>query len=400
MSAAASAMAVRSEPPRPSVVISPAGGLPLESGDDDHVAGIEQAVRFLGRDVLDLRFGVDAVGDDARLGAGQRHRRHADGLQRHGGQRDGRLLAGREEHVHLALGRRRGDLPGQRDEAVGDAAHRRHDDDNLVATGAALGHATRDILDPLGISDRGAAVFLDDERHGWACSLYFRVSSSAAGNRGSISTGTPVETIQRGLDRRSDDAEALAERLGLVVVARRLHRHDLGRQRRHAGFDLVVIHREGAVGAHDESALVQQVVQLNGDPAAVRLVDAESDRPERGGQERGVNLPFERLVDHAFVNQVLQGPETGDVGFRFFEIARRLLHRLPHGGLTAAERNGMRPQAVHQLVHHDVREERVERQVASDRQARARPSRSARASSRTSRPGRSSASPAWRPSPW
>lgn len=46
-------------------------GLPLEAGDDDDVAGVKELVNLFGGDVLDSGFGVDAVGLDAGLGAGE-----------------------------------------------------------------------------------------------------------------------------------------------------------------------------------------------------------------------------------------------------------------------------------------------------------------------------------------
>lgn len=47
-------------------------GLPLEAGDDDNVAGVQKLVNLLWGDVLNPSFGVDAVGLDAGLGAGER----------------------------------------------------------------------------------------------------------------------------------------------------------------------------------------------------------------------------------------------------------------------------------------------------------------------------------------
>ena len=49
--------------------------LALETGDDDDVALVQQVMDVLGRDVLNFRLGVNAVGDDARLRAGQRNGR-------------------------------------------------------------------------------------------------------------------------------------------------------------------------------------------------------------------------------------------------------------------------------------------------------------------------------------
>ena len=65
----------------------------------------------------------------------------AEGVQGHGRQRDGCLLAGGQQHVHLALAGQRHDLLGQLDQAVGDAAHGGDHHDHLVALGAVL--ATR-----------------------------------------------------------------------------------------------------------------------------------------------------------------------------------------------------------------------------------------------------------------
>jgi len=49
----------------------PLAGLPLEAGDNHDVATIEQLVDALRRDVLNFGLGVNAIGDDARLRAGQ-----------------------------------------------------------------------------------------------------------------------------------------------------------------------------------------------------------------------------------------------------------------------------------------------------------------------------------------
>ena len=57
--------------------------------------------------------------DQADLGPGEADRRHAQALDGHRHERDADLLAGREEHVHLAGRRAVGDLLGQRDQFVG-----------------------------------------------------------------------------------------------------------------------------------------------------------------------------------------------------------------------------------------------------------------------------------------
>jgi hypothetical protein len=101
--AAAMAMAVRSLPPRPRVVISPLGGLALEAGEHDDVAFIEHLFHRIGRDVHDAGLGVHAVGGNAGLRTGEGHRLAAEGIDGHRGEGDGGLLAGGEEHVHLTL---------------------------------------------------------------------------------------------------------------------------------------------------------------------------------------------------------------------------------------------------------------------------------------------------------
>ena len=58
-----------------------------------------------------------------------------------------------------------------------------------------------------------------------------------------------------------------------------------------------------------------------------------------------------------------------------------LLHRLPDGGLLSVDRDGVRTEAVHQLVGQDVREERLERDVGLLRRGRGQRPRSASGSS-------------------
>src|SRR6185369_9591156 len=89
------------------------------------------------------------------------------------------------------------------------------------------------------------------------------------------------QLVERLLDRRAHDAEPVTERLGLRVVAFRLDGHDLARQPGHAFFDTVRIHSEGAVAVDLEPALIEQVIELDGDALAVRLGDPEANRSKR-----------------------------------------------------------------------------------------------------------------------
>ena len=69
-----------------------------------------------------------------------------------------------------------------------------------------------------------------------------------------------------------------------------------------------LIHAERAVGLHLEGARVEERVQLHGDAAPVRLVDAESNRSERRRKERGVHGPRDRGIDLFIVRELLQRP--------------------------------------------------------------------------------------------
>ena len=86
-------------------------------------------------------------------------------MQRDGEEPDRHLLAGGGDDVELAARRIGGDFLGEREQAIGLARHRRHDDDDLVTLAVEVRHATRDVLDAVGRADRRAAVFLDDEGH-------------------------------------------------------------------------------------------------------------------------------------------------------------------------------------------------------------------------------------------
>jgi 2-polyprenyl-6-hydroxyphenyl methylase/3-demethylubiquinone-9 3-methyltransferase len=136
--------------------------LALEAGHDDDIARFEQFVDFLRRDVVNPGLGMNHVGDDARLRAGERHRGHVQRVQRHGRERDGLLFTGGKQHVHFALAGQRHDFLGQLDQVVCHAAHRGNNDDDLIAPGAIFSHARRDIFDAVGVADRRAAVFLND----------------------------------------------------------------------------------------------------------------------------------------------------------------------------------------------------------------------------------------------
>ena len=166
-SRAASATAVVSVPPRPSVVISSSpiacGAEPLEAGDDDDLAVLELLVDAARLDVRDARLAVAAVGGDARLRAGEADRRNAERVQRHRDERGALVLAGGEQHVELAQVGLLGDGRGESHELVGRVAHRRNRDDEVVAGRALARDPPGDTLDAVGTGQRRTAELLHDE---------------------------------------------------------------------------------------------------------------------------------------------------------------------------------------------------------------------------------------------
>ena len=85
----------------------------------------------------------------------------------HGRERDGGLLAGGQQHIHLALGGQSGETSRaslMRLSVTPDMAETTTT--TLVARLLRGDDAAGDIEDALGVADGGAAIFLDDEAHG------------------------------------------------------------------------------------------------------------------------------------------------------------------------------------------------------------------------------------------
>ena len=135
---------------------------PLEAGRDDDLAVVEQLLHPLGRDRLNAGLRVRAVGADADLAAREAHGLGPQRMDRHRHQRDAHLLAGREEHVHLAAGRVVGDLLGEVDEHVGLMPHRADDHHDLVAILLRTNGPPSRHTNLFRISDTRAAEFLND----------------------------------------------------------------------------------------------------------------------------------------------------------------------------------------------------------------------------------------------
>ncbi len=144
----------------------PLGGFALKPGDDDDVAFFESFEHAFRRNRGDFRLRVRLARDDARLGAREGDGFFAEARDGHRSEGDGGLFSGGQEDVHFTLARIGGDVPGQFDEVVGDAAHRGNNHDDLVALGLGFNDAARHVENAFGITDGSAAKFLDDECHG------------------------------------------------------------------------------------------------------------------------------------------------------------------------------------------------------------------------------------------
>ena len=137
----------------------------LVSRDDDDLSASELVLHAERPHLDDARIDVPVVGDDARLAAGEADRIAAQLADRDGQQRHRDALARREQHVELAPFGVRGDLLGHREQIVGRVAHRRHDDDDIVALLARSHDALRHLPQLFHIGDAAAAVFLHDDGH-------------------------------------------------------------------------------------------------------------------------------------------------------------------------------------------------------------------------------------------
>ena len=156
------ATAVVSEPPRPSVVISPFGSMPWKpamTGMAPSAIGLHDA---LGMHLDDFRALMRAVGFDARLTASEAKGFVTASLDCHGQKRHGHLLARGQKAVHLAHGRVGVKGPCQAHKLVGGFAHGGNDSDDVVASLLARDQALSDFLNALRRGDGRAPEFADD----------------------------------------------------------------------------------------------------------------------------------------------------------------------------------------------------------------------------------------------
>jgi hypothetical protein len=145
--------------------VASGGRDPLEAGHDRHLPGGQRLTQAVAFDLPDLGPGVVVVGDDPDLAPREGRRVHAEVGQRHDQQRHGDALPGADEHVVFAwrLGGAHG--IGQVDEVVGGLAHGADHGHHVGALPARAGDVVCHGTDPVGVADRGAPEFLDDQWH-------------------------------------------------------------------------------------------------------------------------------------------------------------------------------------------------------------------------------------------
>ena len=138
----------------------------LEAGDDRDLALLKRLLDAIRAYLGDAGTAMSRVGEDPRLGPGERDRLAAELRDRHREQRHRDALSRCEEHVELAWVRVGGHAGGEIDELVGRVAHGRDDDADRSARCGGLHHAFGNPFDAGGVSDGRAAVFLHDAAHG------------------------------------------------------------------------------------------------------------------------------------------------------------------------------------------------------------------------------------------
>ena len=137
----------------------------LKPGHDSRLALGQATLDLRGFDCLNAGVAVHAVCPNGNLPAKPGPRIDAEILQRERHQAGGYLLARGDDDIILARIVQPAHPPRPFDELVGRPGHRGHDDGHFVAGIDFALHAACGIADPLDISNRGPAEFLDDTRH-------------------------------------------------------------------------------------------------------------------------------------------------------------------------------------------------------------------------------------------
>ncbi len=164
--AAATATALVSDPPRPSVVMLPALVDALEAGDDGDLAAVDRLEDLRPSMVL-MRALVNA--SSVRIRTWWPRSERALPPSAWMAMAVSAALTCSPVAAMASISRASGtfgDVVREREQAVGLAAHRADDDHDAVARALRGEGAPRDVADAVDRADRGTAELLDDEGHG------------------------------------------------------------------------------------------------------------------------------------------------------------------------------------------------------------------------------------------
>ena len=190
---------------------------------------------------------------------------------------------------------------------------------------------------------------------------YPRVSASAETKRGAMSTGTRVSRSRTRRTSGRTTAIFLEQGLRGRPIAPALDGHDLAGERDDRLAHPGGVDRERPVRPGRDRARVEEPAQLERHAAPVRLADAEPDRAERGRDERRVERALHGAIELPLVEELLEREQARHVGLRLLERAVGVAELGADGRLPAGHGDLVRPEAVQELVHEDVSEERLER---------------------------------------
>ena len=164
LSAAASATALVSEPPRPSVAMRLSALTPWKPATTPTSPSFTRLSSALALDAVDARHAVAAVRDERDLPALPGTGRDAHGLQNNRHEPGGDLLAGRDHGIVFPRVVLRTGFARPGDELVGVPGHGGHDNRDPVARIHLALHMPRGITDTFDIGD-GRSAKLHDEEH-------------------------------------------------------------------------------------------------------------------------------------------------------------------------------------------------------------------------------------------
>ena len=129
---------------------------PLKSGNHNDIALFELRANTRAINLFYPRFSMRLTGTNLYLITRERSRANAPLFQGHAEQRDGNLLTGRQQYVHLPGSWILHDLLGEIRQAIGLAAHRRKHYHYVIAVFTQFSNALGYCLDSLYGTHRGA----------------------------------------------------------------------------------------------------------------------------------------------------------------------------------------------------------------------------------------------------